>query len=67
MEPLRPSEEIDWTLAVEVLESAFPGASLAQIVERAESAADDFDELGEANLAVALRRAAELIRKRAEQ
>jgi len=67
MEPLKPFEEIDWALATEALENAFPGASLSEIVERAESAANDFKALGEAQIAEALRRSAKLIRKRAEQ
>lgn len=60
------SDSVDWTLALDELAGAFPGASLGEIVEQAEAAADEFDASGASEMARKLRRAADIIRKRAE-
>ncbi|CAN5253152.1 hypothetical protein BH10PSE4_BH10PSE4_03140 [soil metagenome] len=60
----KPLEEVDWEVASQHLIGAFPGASLAEVVARAEAAAVTLDLMGSAREAEAMRRAAAHIRKR---
>ena len=57
-------DEVDWDEATTHLVAAFPGASLAEVVARAEAAALALDLMAQAREAEALRRAAAHIRKR---
>jgi hypothetical protein len=57
-------DEVDWDLASKHLIGSFPGASLPEVVARAEDAARSLDLMGSPKEAEAMRRAAQHIRKR---
>ncbi|NQE61464.1 hypothetical protein [Caulobacter sp. RHG1] len=57
-------DDVDWDEAAGHLVGAFPGASLAEVVARAEAAAVTLDDWGKAREAESMRRAAAHIRKR---
>ncbi|WP_343699203.1 hypothetical protein [Caulobacter sp.] len=64
MKPPPPLDEIDWDQAARHLIAALPGASLADVVARAEAAATRLAAWGKARDAECMRRAAAHIRKR---
>ncbi|AYV48573.1 hypothetical protein C1707_21195 [Caulobacter flavus] len=57
-------DEVDWDEAAGHLVGAFPGASLAEIVARAEAAAVTLDGWGKTHEAESMRRAAAHVRRR---
>lgn len=57
-------DEVDWDEAAGHLVGAFPGASLGEVVARAEAAAVTLDHWGKTREAETMRRAAAHIRKR---
>jgi hypothetical protein len=62
--PPKPWDEVDWEVASQHLIGAFPGATRAEVVARAEAAAITLDHMGSKKEAEAMRRAAQYIRKR---
>jgi hypothetical protein len=60
----KPLDEVDWAVASGHLVGAFPGATLPEVVARAEAAALALDGMGKDREAEAMRRAADHIRKR---
>lgn len=62
--PPKPWDEVDWEVASQHLIGAFPGATRAEVVARAEAAAVTLDHMGSKREAEAMRRAAQYIRKR---
>lgn len=55
-------DDVDWDVASRHLVEAFPGASLGEVVARAEAAAVTLDLMGKTREAESLRRAAKHIR-----
>jgi len=64
MKTPKPLDDVDWDEAAGHLVGAFPGASLGEVVARAEMAATALDAMGKSRDAEAMRRAAAHIRKR---
>ena len=62
--PLKPLDEVDWEVASRHLIEAFPGATLGDVVARAEMAAATLDLLGKVREAESMRRAAQHIRSK---
>lgn len=59
----KPLDEVDWAEAAEHLVGMFPGASLGEVVARAEAAAVTLDQMGMAREAESMRRAAAYVRR----
>jgi hypothetical protein len=65
MARLRKSlDEVDWDEASQHLVGMFPGASLGEVVARAEAATITLDRMGKSLEAESMRRAAQHVRKR---
>ncbi len=62
--PPKPLDDVDWDVASRHLVEAFPGASLGEVVARAEMAAATLDLMGKTREAESMRRAAQHIRTR---
>ncbi|PIB96959.1 hypothetical protein [Caulobacter sp. X] len=62
--PPKSLDDVDWETASRHLIEAFPGASLAEVVARAEMAAVTLDHVGKPREAESMRRAARHIRKK---
>ncbi|AZS21594.1 hypothetical protein [Caulobacter sp. FWC26] len=63
VETPKPLDEVDWAEAAEHLVGMFPGASLGQVVARAEAAAVTLDQMGMTREAESMRRAAAYVRR----
>jgi len=59
----KPLDEVDWAEAAEHLVGMFPGASLGEVVARAEAAAVTLNQMGMMREAESMRRAAEHVRR----
>lgn len=57
-------DDVEWEVASRHLIEAFPGASLTDVVARAEMAALALDHMGKVREAESMRRAAQHIRKK---
>lgn len=64
MRTRRPLDEVDWDEAARHLVGMFPGATLAEVVARAEAAATVLESWGKTRDAEAMRRAAATVRRR---
>jgi hypothetical protein len=62
--PPKSLDDVDWDVASHHLVQAFPGASLGEVVARAEVAAVTLDLMGKPREAESMRRAAAHIRKK---
>ena len=60
----KPLDEVDWEEASQHLVGALPGATLSEIVERAENAAAVLELMDKARDAEAMRKAAAHIRRK---